>query len=60
MQIADEITVEDDIVTICGIKYAMALFRDLGRVLPIGEKFSVVDRKDGVLVIHRYGADTHG
>lgn len=40
-----------DIVTIEGIKYTGALFRELGGLLPIEKTFRILMRKDGVLTL---------
>lgn len=43
----------DDILTIEGIRYAGAIFRDLGWETPIGECFRIEKREDGVLILSR-------
>jgi hypothetical protein len=44
------------VLTVKGIKYAAEMFYALGGIAPVGESFTVIDRKDGVLTLARLAA----
>jgi hypothetical protein len=56
MKLSEHVQIDDenDVVTICGIRYAGALFRGLGEALPVGRLFHVEKREDGVLTIFQH------
>ena len=51
--LSQEVSIDDffDAITICGVRYSGDLFRQLGGLLPIGKKFRLIDRKNGVITI---------
>lgn len=49
----DKMDVEADIITINGIRFDGAVFRQLTKLLPVHEPFRIVKRDDGVLAIER-------
>lgn len=44
----------NDTVTINGIVYSQEIFRDFSHVMPLGMKFSIISRNDGVLCIQTH------
>lgn len=44
----------NDTITINGICYSQQIFRDFGNIMPLGEKFSIISRDNGVLSIKHY------
>ena len=48
---------ERDVVTIYGIKYSGACFRGLGFSIDEKKYFQILERKDGVLIIHETYAE---
>ncbi len=50
-----------DTIVIYGHKYALALFEELGGLMPIGQLFRLVKREDGVITLERiYEKNTYG
>ncbi len=49
--LSESIVIDDDIVTIYGIKYAGGLFRLLGGLLPINKLIRIIKREDGVITL---------
>lgn len=45
----DEMT---DVIIIEGVKYSGQLFRELG-ILPTGFAFEILERHDGIIVLHK-------
>lgn len=43
----------NDTVTIEGVTYAGIVFRELGKFMPLGQLFRLVNREDGVVTIER-------
>lgn len=49
----DKLDPEADIITINGVRFDGAVFRQLTALLPLHEPFRIVKRDDGVLAIER-------
>lgn len=49
---SSEISIDGEVVTICGIRYSMDIFRQLGGALPLGKWFRLESRDNDVLALH--------
>lgn len=50
---AATIKIDEDAISVYGIKYSLELFKFLGLSMP-GEYFRLVDNKDGMVTVKRY------